>query len=328
MNRRKQRLTAADIQGAWAIIPTPSTDDASDWRAKDTVDLDEAARAVEAMIAAGIDGILSLGTLGECGTLDWEEKRAFMATLVETARGRVPVFGGTTSSSTRETVRRTRAALDLGVDGTMVGPGMWNRMDTPGWVRFYKDIAEAVPQAAICIYANPAVFKFDFPPPFWTQVAEIPQVVSAKVFGHATLLRDLRATRGKIRLMPLDSEYYGGARLAPEACTAFWSSSASCGPAPVIALRDRVAKARVDGDWSAAGMLSDEMAAATLPIICYGDLLEFQTHNTALEKLRMDAAGWMKAGPIRPPYHVVPEKIRQYAETGGRMWAELQRKYG
>lgn len=70
------------------------------------------------------------------------------------------------------------------------------------------------------------------------------------------------------------------------------------------------------------------MGAAILPNICCGDILEVQTHDAALEKLRPDAAGWMKAGPIRQAYHVVPEKIRQYADTGGRMWAELQRKYG
>ena len=74
---RKQRLTTADIQGAWAIMPTPSKADASDWRAADTVDLDEAVRAAEAMVASGIDGILTLGTFGEGSTLTWEEKRAF-----------------------------------------------------------------------------------------------------------------------------------------------------------------------------------------------------------------------------------------------------------
>ena len=64
MRRKGGRLTAADITGAWAIIPTPAKDDASDWRAEDTVDLQETARVVEELIRAGIDGILSLGTLG------------------------------------------------------------------------------------------------------------------------------------------------------------------------------------------------------------------------------------------------------------------------
>ena len=90
MPTKHARLTAADITGLWAILATPAKDNASDWRADNTVDLDETARVVEALIEAGVDGLLSLGTFGECATLTWEEKRAFMATVVETVRGRVP----------------------------------------------------------------------------------------------------------------------------------------------------------------------------------------------------------------------------------------------
>lgn len=327
MTKRRERLTAADIQGCWAIIPTPAKDNASDWRATDTVDLDETARAVEAMIASGVDGILSLGTLGECATLDWNEKRAYMATLVEVARGRVPVFGGTSSLSTRQTVRETQLALELGIDGTMIGPPMWNKPDVATAVQFFKDVAEAVPEMALCVYANPFVFKFEFPPPFWAQLAAIPQVVSAKTASAGTYLRDQKASRGKIRLMPIDAEYYAAARLDPDTATAFWSSSASCGPAPAIALRELISDAKRSGDWSQALALSDKIGQAILPTIVYGDFNEFQMHNISLEKLRMDAAGWMKAGPNRPPHHVVPEKIKELGRLGGEAWAALQREY-
>ena len=187
MRQTKARLAASDINGAWAILATPAKDNASDWRAENTVDLDETARVVEALIAAGVDGLLSLGTFGECATLTWDEKRAFMATVVETARGRIPYFGGTSSLNTRETVRQTRAAYDLGVNGTMLGPPMWCYPDTATSLQFYRDVAEACPDLAICVYANPEAFKFDFPRPFWAQITQIPQVVSAKIVGIATL---------------------------------------------------------------------------------------------------------------------------------------------
>jgi trans-o-hydroxybenzylidenepyruvate hydratase-aldolase len=327
MSQRKTRLTAADIKGAWAIIPTPATSDASDLRATNTVDLDETARVVEAMIASGIDGILSLGTLGECATLSWEEKRAFIATMVETARGRVPIFAGTSTLSTRETIQQTRAACDIGADGTMLGPPMWNKPDVGTAVQFFKDVAEAVPEIAICVYANPFVFKFDFPPPFWAQVAAIPQVIMAKTASAGTYLRDLGASRGNIRLMPIDAEYYAAARLDPETAIAFWSSSASCGPAPVISLRDMVAEAKRSGDWSKAKVLTGKITAAIMPTIAMGDMNEFQMHNIALEKGRMDVAGWLKAGPHRPPHHVVPDRIKEFGRLGGEAWAALQREY-
>ena len=327
MARKRDRLQAKDIQGVWAIIPTPAKDNAGDWRASNTVDLDETARAAEALVASGVDGILSLGTLGECATLDWEEKRAFMATLCETVRGRVPVFGGTSSLSTRETIRQTRAALDLGLDGTMIGPPMWSQIDVAGAVQFYRDVAEAAPEMAICVYNNPWVFKFGFPPPFWAQVAQIPQVVCSKYAGVGQLAIILSLVQGRIRLMPLDADYYAAARIDPEACTAFWASGAACGPAPVIELRERVMKAKASGDWSAAKQLSGELMATYMHLIPRGDFNEFSLYNIQLEKKRMDAAGWMKAGPNRPPYTFTPPPYLEGAAKAGQMWADLQKKY-
>lgn len=316
-------LTVQDIAGAWAIIPTPAKDNASDWRAEDTVDLDETARIVELLIKSGINGILSLGTFGECATLTWDEKRAFLATVVETVKGRVPFFGGTTSLNTRETIRQTRAAADIGMDGTMLGPPMWCKADVPTAVQFFRDVAEACPQTAICIYANSEAFKFEFPRPFWAQMAEIPQVVSSKYVGIDRLLTDLRLTKGRIRMLPTDNNYYAAARMAPTECTAFWTGGAVCGPSLAIKLRDEVERAKQTNDWSTAKQIAEQVAAALAPLFPRGDFAEFSKFNVGLEKARMNAAGWMKAGPCRPPYHVVPPEYLKGAEEAGRVWAKF-----
>ena len=47
MKPRRERLSAADVTGVWAILPTPALESASDWRNDNTVNLDEAARAVD-----------------------------------------------------------------------------------------------------------------------------------------------------------------------------------------------------------------------------------------------------------------------------------------
>jgi trans-o-hydroxybenzylidenepyruvate hydratase-aldolase len=328
MALKQSLMEVGDVHGAWAIIPTPAKPNASDWRAEDTVDLDETARVVEALIATGIDGILSLGTFGECATLTWDEKRAFISTVVETARGRVPFFGGTTSLSTRETVRQTRAARDIGIDGTMLGVPMWCQADVPTAVQFYRDIAEACPDVAICVYANPEAFKFDFPRPFWAQMAQIPQVVSSKYLGIANIVADLRLTKGRIRFLPTDTNYYASARIDPENCTAFWTGGAVCGPAPVIRLRDEVKKAKATGDWRAAKEIADGISAALGPLFPKGSFAEFSKYNVGLEKARMNEAGWMVAGPCRPPYHLVPQDFLEGARQSGRLWAKLHAQYG
>jgi trans-o-hydroxybenzylidenepyruvate hydratase-aldolase len=323
---KRERMTAADVNGVWAVMPTPSTPNASDWRVQQTVDLDEAARVVEALIVSGVDAIMSLGTFGEGATLQWEEKAAFMATLVQAACGRVRIFGGTTALNTREAVRQMRAARDLGVDGTMLGVPMWCKADVPTAVQFYRDVTEAVPELAICVYANPEAFKFEYPRPFWAQVSHIPQVITAKYLGVAQLGTDLRLTGGRIRFLPIAEDYCFAARGFPELCTAFWTGSAVCGPTPVIQLRDAVKQAKQTGDWKRAVRLSDEINAAAVGLFPKGEFSEFSKYNIGLEKARMDAAGWMRAGPCRPPYHVVPNDYLEGARSSGRLWAQLHQR--
>lgn len=323
---KRELLTVDDVTGCWAIMPTPSKPNASDPSASDTVDLDETARVAEALVAAGVDGILSLGTLGECATTTWDEKQTFMRTLVETVRGRIPVFGGTTGLNTRDSIAMTRAAREIGVDGVMLGLPMWVQPDVPTAVQFYRDVAAACPDVAICAYANPEAFKFEFPRAFWAQIAEIPQIVSAKYINIAALYTDLNLTRRRIRLMPLDVDYYAAARVDPDACSAFWTSGAVCGPAPAIRLRDLVRQARQSGDWADAKALTDRIGMTYRTLFPNGSFKEFSVYNIGIEKVRMDAAGWMTAGPVRPPYHIVPEPILEGGRESGRQWAKLAAK--
>jgi len=322
MSVKRTLMTSNDVQGAWAIIPTSAKEGAESWRMTDSLDLDASVAAINGLIEAGIDGILSMGTYGEAATLTLEEKKRFMACLVETVAGRVPCFVGTTTLNTRDTIELTRYAADLGADGTMLGLPMWCTPTLPAAVRFYKDVAEACPDMAQCIYANPEAFRFDFPPPFWAQVADIPQVVSAKYTAVGQLIQNLDFTRGKVRAMPIELDYYAASRVDDE-ISAFWSSGAVCGPEPTIALRDEIARAKISGDWTKAKALTDKMWWAVTPMFPAGGFREFSMYNIAIDKARMQAAGWMQVGPARPPYDMMPDNIREGAELAGRRWAEM-----
>ncbi|MEG3174474.1 dihydrodipicolinate synthase family protein [Sphingomonas sp. ZB1N12] len=320
---KHELLTVDEVVGCWAIMPTPAKPNASDPRADDTVDLEETARVVDALIASGVDGILSMGTLGEGATTTWAEQEAFMRTLADAGRGRIPIFSGATSLNTRESIRMTRAAREIGLTGVMLGLPMWVQPDLPTAVQFFRDVADSCPDMAICAYANPEAFKFDFPRPFWAQISTIPQVVSAKYINTAALYADLNLTQRRIRLMPLDVDYYAASRLDPENCKAFWTSGAVCGPAPVIQLRDAIAAATQSNDWTKAKELTDRIAFTYRTLFPNGSFKEFSVYNIGIEKARMDAAGWMTAGPCRPPYHLVPESVLDGARESGRQWASL-----
>lgn len=322
MSQQKLRIEASAINGLWPILPTPAKANASDWRERNTVDLDETARIVEALIAAGVDGLLSLGTYGEAHSLLWEEKKAFVGCVLETIRGRIPFFAGSTALNTREVVDQTRAMHDMGVTGTMLGVPMWCKNDLATAVQFFKDVTEACPDTALAIYANSEAFKFEFPRPFWAQVGKLPQAVTCKYLGIGMLATDLELAPN-MRFLPNESDYYAAARINPERMTAFWSSGALCGPLPALALRDRVAAAKASGDWTGAKEIADKIRACDAGFFPNGEFSEFSKFNAPLEKGRMNAAGWINAGPCRPPYHVIPEAYLAGAQRSGRAYAAL-----
>src|SRR5580698_8105874 len=114
-------LTAKDMRGVYAIMPTPATPNAARPEAEDTVDLEETARLADQMIVDGVDGLIALGTTGECATLTSKEYRTVVDCLLTTVRGRVPIFIGSTTLGTHETVDRAKFAQAQKADGTLLG---------------------------------------------------------------------------------------------------------------------------------------------------------------------------------------------------------------
>jgi 4-(2-carboxyphenyl)-2-oxobut-3-enoate aldolase len=318
------RLTVEGVRGLFAIMPTPALPGADDATMMDTLDRAETERAVNALIADGVDAIMTTGTFGECATLTWEELRDFADIVVQTAAGRVPVLVGATTLNTRDTVGRARALRDLGVDGTLLGRPMWAQCDEENLVRFYRDVAEAVPDLAIIAYDNPEAFKGKISAEAYAQLAAIPQVVAAKypVFGPA-FGSDVAAVAGRMRLLPVDRDWINGYELAPDEVVACWSGAASCGPAPQVALAHRLADEDLDG----AREIADRLAAASVGFFPEGSFALFSRFNIQLEKIRINAAGYIQAGPCRPPYVFCPEEYAEGARTSGRRLADLHASF-
>lgn len=318
------RIGMSDVAGVFAIMPTPATPDASDWRSTRTVDLDETARAARALVDGGVAAIMTTGTFGEASTLTWEEHRDFAAAVVEAVGGRVPVLLGPTTLNTRDTIARGRVFRDLGASGFMLGRPMWCAMEDATTVRFYADVAEALPEMAIVVYDNPAAFKGKLTPTAYAGLARIPQVVAAKytIIGDQ-FQADIAAAAGGMRLMPIDEDWLRGWTIDPANSAACWSAGASCGPAPVVVLQDALRR----GDLATAETITHLIVEACEPLFPNGDFHTFAMYNIAIDKAWMDAAGFIAAGPSRPPYHVVPDAYVANAHEAGRRWRTLQERY-
>ena len=319
-------LKATDFRGLYAIIPTPATPNAAAWDAVSTVDLRETVRLVEQLLADGIDGLIALGTTGECATLTAPEFEAFAETVLSTVAGRVPTIMGTTALGLHEVIRRTRFVQERGASGILLGLPMWQPCTIDMATRYYAAVSEAFRELALMVYANARAFRFNFSDPaFWQALLPVAPTVVAAKFSRAGALADLqKVTAGRVHFLPHDDAVYSFFKIAPESTTACWATSASMGPEPARALIDAI----LAGELDRAKSISDDIAWANEPtnvLTKNPDL--FASYNIQMEKTRITSSGYCNAGPNRPPYDVFPDEYRAGAEECGTRWKTLRPKY-
>jgi dihydrodipicolinate synthase/N-acetylneuraminate lyase len=314
-------LSYRDVSGLLALPPTPCLG-STDWWDTDanSVDLAEAVRVAHALVADGVGGIGLCGTTGDCAALLWSEKEAFFAAIVEAVSGRVPVWCGTTALGTREVVRQMRSVRALGASGALVGLPMWQTPTLDNAVRFYADLSEAVPDLPVMVYANSLFFKFDFGPDFWAGVREqAPTVIAAKM-GFVDQAQ-VDAVGAQLTLLAGEGGSLGAMyRMAPRAVTAAWATSAAMGPEPWVAFLEAHAR----GDAEAALRVIEDIESVPLGA---PDFASFAQYNVQMEKVRINAAGYMRGGDPRPPYIDLPDDWVAAAEANGKAWADLRGKY-
>jgi trans-o-hydroxybenzylidenepyruvate hydratase-aldolase len=318
-------LSVQDIKGLYAIIPTPAKPDANQLDATHTVDLDETARLVKALIDDGVDAIVTTGTTGECATITDGEFRDLVACVSQTVGRRVPLLIGSTALGGHAIVERLKFVREAGADGALLGLPMWQPCTLGMAHKFYREVAEMFPDLAFMVYANSRAFRFGFPQEFWAAMAsEVPNVVAAKYSRVTGLKEVVAATNKRINFMPVVSSAPKFYELSPETTTACWATMACCGPAPSVAMatalraRDEQRVRTIGADMSWAG-------EPLRPISSNAEI--FASYNIQLEKIRMEAAGYCRPGPLRPPYDVVPPEYDQAARECGRRWGELHHRY-
>lgn len=322
------KISVQDIKGVMAYPPTPARPNAGDPNARDTVDVDETERMIRALLDAGVDSIATNGTLGEMATLTLDEWKAFASVVAETVRAYnpdFPLFIGATTLNTRETIDRMRFLRDLKVPGVLLGRPMWVEMTPAAMIRFYRDVAEAVPELAICVYDNTAAFRGVIPTSVYAALADIPQIVAVKYAGGAAIgfrfHNDLRAVRGKIKLLPIECIWYFAYSLYGDEVPGCWSTTMTCGPEPVLYLRDTL----LGGEIEEARWIAERILWAHEPFLVSRDFSEFARYNIQLERLRYEASGYVKPGPSRPPYvmELLPEAYVNDTLEHVRRWRQL-----
>ena len=137
-------------------------------------------RLVNWQIESGIDFLVPCGTTGEASTLSEAEWLRVIELTVETAAGRVPVFGGCTHNATSEAVARAKKLARVpGLTGILTANPYYNRPGQEGQYQHFRAIAEAV-ELPVLLYNIPSRTGANLEPATALRLAEIPNVIGIK----------------------------------------------------------------------------------------------------------------------------------------------------
>src|SRR5437667_2426381 len=174
------------FRGTFTALVTPFRESAIDFTALRNL--------IESQIAAGIDGIIAVGTTGESPTLTHDERKEVIRCALGTANKRCLVLAGTGSYSTREAIAATEEAEKLGVDGALLVAPYYNKPSQEGLFRHFSAIAKSTP-LRLMLYNIPGRCGVDIAAETVARIqGDCPNVVSIKeAGGNVDRVSELRA---------------------------------------------------------------------------------------------------------------------------------------
>lgn len=143
------------FEGVYTALITPFKNNRIDW--------DSLERIIEMQINGGIDGIVPLGTTGECPTLSFEEHEEFIQMVVKLVHGRSKVIAGTGANCTAEAVRLSKSAEAAGVDGVLQVSPYYNKPPQRGLIAHFESVAKAI-SVPVILYNIPSRTGVNFLP--------------------------------------------------------------------------------------------------------------------------------------------------------------------
>ncbi len=160
------------FSGTYTALVTPFKND--------ELDVEAFERLIENQIAAGITGIVPVGTTGESPTLSCGERHRVIELAVKVADARCQVIAGTGSNSTRDAIAHTKSAEEVGVDGALLVAPYYNKPSQEGLFRHFEAIARET-SLQLVLYNIPGRCGVDIAADTVVRLAEnCPNIVSIK----------------------------------------------------------------------------------------------------------------------------------------------------
>jgi 4-hydroxy-tetrahydrodipicolinate synthase len=127
----------------------------------------------------GSDGFVVAGTTGEAPTMTDEEQLGLIALAVSERPAGKTIVAGTGTNDTRQAVRLTERAGELGADAMLSVTPYYNKPSRRGLVRHFEAVAQATDKPVL-LYNIPSRTATNMPPDLLAELAQIPNVTGVK----------------------------------------------------------------------------------------------------------------------------------------------------
>jgi len=259
-------------------------------------------KAFEALIdrqaAAGIEGIIPVGTTGESPTLNMQEHVRVIELAVQFAKKRMKVVAGTGSNSTAEAIELSTGAQRARADALLLVAPYYNKPSPEGMFQHFRAIAKEV-DLPIMLYSVPGRCAVEITVETIGRLAEAsPTIVSIKESGgKPERVDEIR------KVVPSTFEIISGddsmtVEFMKRGAVGVVSVASNLIPAEVRAL----VNAAQSQDWKKAEELHEKYSGI------FRDL--FIESNPAPVKAAMAAKGWL-AEELRLPLVPITEGSRR-----------------
>jgi 4-hydroxy-tetrahydrodipicolinate synthase len=127
----------------------------------------------------GSDGFVVAGTTGEASTLTDDEQLGLIGLAVAERPAGKSIVAGAGTNDTRQAVRLTERATELGADAILSVTPYYNKPSRRGLVRHFEAVAGATDKPVL-LYNIPSRTATNMPPDLLRELAEIPNVTGVK----------------------------------------------------------------------------------------------------------------------------------------------------
>ena len=278
------------FEGTYTALVTPFRNGQVDVKAFEAL--------IERQVAAGIEGVIPVGTTGESPTLNMQEHLRVIELAVQFARKRTKVIAGTGSNSTAEAIELSTGAQKAKSDALLLVAPYYNKPSPEGMYQHFRAIAKSV-DLPIMLYSVPGRCG-----------VEITVETVARLAKDCPTIRAIKEAGGKpervdaIRqVVPVGFEILSGddgmtVEFMKRSAVGVVSVASNLIPAEVKALVDAAARK----DWKKAEELHQKYAGV------FRDL--FIESNPGPVKAAMAAKGWL-ADELRLPLVSITEASRE-----------------